>query len=245
MILRERSFPHALGSVALLILTLTSASAQNAPVQTGTVHCQGIDVISDELASSDAEEYCRYAVDERKKVDKYWGATWQDPIRIYVSSGFAIARSLVTNGGAPGKIEMPLARVRDKTGPLLHEIVHNYAPNQNRFLQEGLGVYLQDRMGGNPGFPNFGQHLHSLARRSLSSVSSLERLNEVRFPQPLSTVIPERAAYLLAGSFVRFLIERYRLPQFRALYDSGDYEKAYRKSLQALENEWRSNLGKY
>jgi len=167
MILTERTLLHALGSVALLVLAVESASAQDPSAQSGTVHCDGIDVISDELKPSEAERYCRYAVAEREKVEKYWGATWQDPIRIQVRSAFAIARSLVTNGGAPGNIEMPLARVRDKTGPLLHEITHNYAPNQNRFLQEGLAVYLQDRMGGNPGFPNFGQNLHALARRSL------------------------------------------------------------------------------
>jgi hypothetical protein len=125
---------------------------------------------------------------------------------------------------------------------LLHEITHSYAPNANRFLQEGLAVYLQEQLGGNPAFPNFGRKLHVLASSVLSSVRSLQTLDRVRFPQPLSTVIDERIGYLLAGSFVEFLIEKHGLPQFRTLYESGDYEKTYQKSLQVLEKEWRSNI---
>ena len=226
MTFEGRSLPYALGSVASLVLVVASAAAQSASVQRGTVGCQGIEVVSDELTRPEAEKYCRYAVGERKKVEQFWGATWREPIRIQVSSSYSIARSLVTNGGNPGNIEIPLSTVRDGRSALLHEIVHNYAPNANRFLQEGLGVYLQERMGGNAAFPNFGRKLHVLAGGALSSVGSLENLNNVRFPQPLSTVMLERTAYILAGSFVEFLIEKHGLPQFRTLYESEDYEKS-------------------
>jgi hypothetical protein len=47
---------------------------------------------------------------------------------------------------------------------------------------------------------------------------------------------------LLAGSFVRFLIEKRGLPEFRTLYESGSYEQAYQQPLEALEKAWRSNL---
>jgi len=48
---------------------------------------------------------------------------------------------------------MPLPRVRENTGGLLHEIVHIYAPHDNRFLAEGLAVYLHATLAGNPAFP--------------------------------------------------------------------------------------------
>lgn len=239
---KGRSLLYALGSVTFLVLVPESGVAQSVSVQEQSVGCQGIEVVSDELRRPEAEKYCRYAVGERKKVEQFWGVTWREPIRLQVSSSYSIARSLVTNGGNPGNIEMPLSRVRDGRGALLHEIVHNYAPNANRFLQEGLAVYLQERIGGNPAFPNFGQKLHVLAGAALSSVSSLENLNNVRFPQRLSTVMLERTAYILAGSFVEFLIEKHGLPEFRTLYESGDYEKAYQKSLRVLEKEWRQSL---
>ncbi|MBI2088530.1 MAG: hypothetical protein HYT78_07275 [Deltaproteobacteria bacterium] len=139
-------------------------------------------------------------------------------------------------------MEMPTQRVRNNDGALLHEIVHIYAPNDNRFLAEGLAVYLQDKMGGNGAFPNFGRNLNVSARQRLSEVNSLTRLNSVQTPRPLSTVANERTAYILAGSFVAFLIEKYGLPHFKTLYETGDYGTVYGKSLQVLEKEWRSAL---
>jgi len=237
MFFERRSLLCPLCIVALSVLAVRCAS-----VQRGTLGCEGIQIVSNELTLAEAQDYCRYAVSERKKVEEFWGATWKEPIRIHVSSAYRIARSLVPNQGNPGYIEMPLGRVRDNRGALLHEIVHNYAPNSNRFLQEGLAVYLQDRMGGNPAFPNFGENLRVLARDQISSVTSLARLNNVRFPQPLSTVMPERTAYILAGSFVGFLIEKYGLAQFKSLYQTEDYGKVHGKSFEILEKEWRSAL---
>jgi hypothetical protein len=139
-------------------------------------------------------------------------------------------------------MEMPLRRVRDNTGALLHEIVHIYAPNNNRFLAEGLAVYLHTKLGGNPAFPNFGEDLRRSAARALSEVKSLEKLNSVRTPRALSSVMDETTAYVLAGSFVGFLIERYGLPQFRSLYETENYEQVYGRSFDTLEKEWGLNL---
>jgi hypothetical protein len=226
----------------LWMVALSAFAVQCAATLKGTFGCEGIQVVSDELTVPEAEAYCRYAASERKKVEAFWGATWQEPIRIHVSRAYRIARSLVPNQGNPGYIEMPLGRVRDHRGALLHEIVHNYAPNRNRFLHEGLAVYLQDRLGGNPAFPNFGANVHVFARERIASVTSLARLNSVRFPQPLGTVMPERTAYGLAGSFVGFLIEQYGVPPFRTLYETGTYDEGYGKSLEMLETEWRASL---
>jgi hypothetical protein len=124
----------------------------------------------------------------------------------------------------------------------LHEIVHIYAPNNNRFLAEGMAVYLHAKLGGNPAFPNFGEALRRSAVRSLPRVQSLESLNSVRTPRPLGTVIDEKTAYVIAGSFVGFLIETYSLPAFRNLYETESYKKVYGKSLDALEREWRLTL---
>jgi hypothetical protein len=52
----------------------------------------------------------------------------------------------------------------------------------------------------------------------------------------------EKTAYILAGSFVGFLVERYGLARFHRLYATEDYETVYGKSLETLETEWRSSL---
>jgi hypothetical protein len=67
-------------------------------------------------------------------------------------------------------------------------------------------------------------------------------LNSVRTPHPLGTVMEEKTAYILAGSFVGFVIERYGLASFRSLYETGNYQQVYGKSLGTLEKEWRVSL---
>lgn len=205
--------------------------------------CGNIQILSNELTAKEAEAYCLYAAGERKKVEAFWGPSWREPIRIHVDRSYQVSRALVpAYEGNRGFMEMPLRRVKDNTTASLHEIAHIYAPNDNRFLAEGLAVYLQDKMGGNPAFPNFGKELHALARGRLSQVSSLDTLDRVRTPRRLSSVVDEQTSYILAGSFVAFLVETYGLQMFRSLYARGDYEGIYGKSLSVLENEWRLSL---
>jgi hypothetical protein len=117
-----------LSAVALVVL-----AAQCAPMLRGTFTCDGVQVLSQELTLADADAYCRYGVRERQKVEEYWGPTWTEPIRIRVSSEYRISRALVpAYQGNRGFLEMPSRRFGDKTGALLHEIVHIYAPHQNR-----------------------------------------------------------------------------------------------------------------
>jgi len=228
---------------ALCVVALAVFAAQCAPMLRGTFTCEGVQVLADELTLPEAEAYCRYAVGERQKVEGFWGATWSAPIRMHVSSAYRISRALVPGHlGNRGFLEMPLQRARENTGALLHEIVHIYAPHHNRFLAEGLAVYLHATLAGNPAFPNFGEDLRRLAVRGLSGVKSLEALHSVRTPRPLGTIMDEKTAYILAGSFVGFLIERYELTLFRSVYEMENYEKVYGKSFGTLEREWRLSL---
>jgi hypothetical protein len=227
----------------LRVVTFAVFAVQWVPVLGSTTTCEGMQVLSDELTSTAAEAYCRYAVQERQKVEAFWGATWRESIRIHVSSTYRISRALVPGYfGHRGLLEMPLHSARENTGALLHEIVHIYAPNTNRFLAEGLAVYLHAKLAGNPAFPNFGVDLRRLAVRGLAGVESLDALNGVRTPQRLGTVMEEKTAYILAGSVVGFVIERYGLASFRRVYETGNYEEVYGKSLGTLEQEWRVSL---
>ena len=227
----------------LSIAALSLLVLQCATVQKSTFNCGDVQILSVELRAWEAERYCRYAVGERKKVEAFWGATWKQLIRIHVDSSYRISRALGPGYfGDRGFMKMPLRRARRNNGALLHEIVHIYAPNSNRFLAEGLAVYLQDKIGGNPSFPNFGKPLPVLARERLSEVGSLNILNAVRTPTPLSSVAENRTAYILAGSFVCFLIEKYGLPKFRELYATEDYKRVYGKSLRTVEIKWRAQV---
>jgi len=224
---------------ALLIAISSAASA--APAVAAT--CENVEILSDQMTAREAQTYCSYAVSERQKVERFWGATWKEPIRIHVDRTYRISRALIpAYRGNRGFMEMPLRVVRSNESALLHEIVHIYAPNGNRFLAEGLAVYLHHKLAGNVAFPNFGKSLDSEARALLPQVDSLAGLNAVRTPERLGNVVPEQSAYVLAGSFVGFLIEKQGLPQFMKLYESGSYESAFGKPLEALERDWRGAL---
>ena len=238
------AFPSAKATRLLLYGITVSACwillSQCAAMGKTDSSCDTIRIVSNDLTLVEAEQYCHYAIGERRKGEGVWGTTWTETIHIDVDDRYKISRALTTK--TRGFMEMPLNGVRAQRGALLHEIVHVYAPNTNRFLAEGLAVYLQQQLGGNPAFPNFGKDLRELARTRLSKLSSLEPLNNVRTPRPLRTVMQEQTAYILAGSFVGFLIENYGFGMFRNLYEVGSYDSVYGKNLTALETEWRIDL---
>ena len=49
-------------------------------------------------------------------------------------------------------------------------------------------------------------------------------------------------SYTLAGSFVRFLIERYGVERARRVFPTGNFKEVYNKSLVELEGEWKGFL---
>jgi tetratricopeptide (TPR) repeat protein len=52
-------------------------------------------------------------------------------------------------------------------------------------------------------------------------------------------------SYTLAGSFCRFLIDRYGMRRFRRLYRTGDFRRFYNKDITLLIGEWRRSLERY
>jgi len=227
-----------LKALVLAVLIATPAAAQIA------ADCGSVRILASDLREGQAMDYCKYAIAERAKVEAFWGPTWTDVIRIRVDAKYQLSRALVPGHfGNRGFMEMPLRRVTRNNGALLHEIVHIYAPHENRFLAEGFAVYLQAKLGGNTSLPNEGELLAKLARRHLPKPEIMEQLNAVKTPVPLGKgIMDDMTAYILAGSFVAFLIEKHDLAKFRVLYDGGSYEAAYGKPFAALEREWRGEL---
>jgi hypothetical protein len=172
-----------------------------------------------------------------------WACFAVPDLRVFVADDYRISKSLVPAWyGHRGHMEFPARRVAAGKAAIAHELVHVLLPNGNRFLAEGLAVYLQAKIGGNPAFPNFGQPLHELARSRLREMvrefrhgdpTSLDRINladldEIATPGPLALKVGQdlygedrrgqAALYPLAGSFVEFLIEARGMEKFRTLY---------------------------
>lgn len=205
----------------------------------------------DDIAEDRARDFATQLAEERRRVRDWWGPTYEDTIRIRISGDVSVAMALVPAWrGNPGLMDVPTASAQRGNTASLHEIVHIYAPNGNRFLAEGLAVHAHDFLGGISAFPNFGQDPHVLAQRVAPDHSVLA-LDRFATPRPLG----DRGTYIVAGSFVRFLIERYGMERFRLLYaltpltsyrrDAGDparWSPVYGKTIEELEREWRAFL---
>jgi hypothetical protein len=164
-------------------------------------------------------------------------------LKIIVSGEYSISKSLVPAwSGRPGYMEFPTWRVASRKAAILHELVHVFFPNGNRFLAEGLAVGLQASLGGNPAFPNFGKPLHrNVCERLLKKMSPtsgddplglgqvhLAELDLIPTPNPLTMRVGAESygedkrgqsfVYPIAGSFVQFLLETRGVERFRSLY---------------------------
>jgi hypothetical protein len=103
-------------------------------------------------------------------------------------------------------------------------------------------VHLQDSIGGNPAFPNFGKPLHGNVCERLLEMTPhnsgedplglgqihLAELDLIPTPNPLTLRVGgelfgedqrgQAFVYPIAGSFVQFLLETFGVERFRSLY---------------------------
>ncbi|MGE0747473.1 MAG: hypothetical protein AB7K86_19590 [Rhodospirillales bacterium] len=190
------------------------------------------------------------------KVCAWWGPSFDGVWRVEIDAGRGPSMALVPAWrGDRGRMLFRAGAVRAGRAAVVHEVVHVFAPNANRFLAEGLAVYAHEHLGGVAAHPNFGDDLHRAARPF--AAAEIAALDRIATPQQLGTdTLDEKSAYLVAGSFVRYLIETHGLAAFRRLYeatpltpgtrDAGRPERwqaVYGVGLDRLAAEWRATVG--
>jgi hypothetical protein len=146
-----------------------------------------------------------------------------------------------------GIVSLSISHIRDNSAPIIHEVVHILTKHKhNSFFSEGLAVYFQERFGGSSGFPNFSVPLDELVRNHENQLLHLSQLkNDNRIFDQVGTEL-RRIAYLEAGSFFNYLVEKYGEQKLADLHNSEslNYKKVYGKNIQELENDWKSYLFK-
>jgi hypothetical protein len=139
-------------------------------------------------------------------------------------------------------IFVPIFHVRDRSAAIIHEVTHIIAKHENNsFFSEGLAVYFQERFGDFNVFPNYSVPLDDLVRNYKSQLMSFAKLksNKMIFGQ-IGTE-RRRIAYIEAGSFINFLIEKYGEKKLADLHNSKslNYKEVYGKEIEKLEIEWK------
>jgi hypothetical protein len=172
-----------------------------------------------------------------------WSPSPPTELQIFVSDDYKISKSLVPAAlDRRGRMEFPAWKAIAGEAAIVHELVHVYFPNGNRLLAEGLAVYLQAEIGGNPVFPNFGKPLHEMARELLIEMIAeftgensigleklhLADLDKIATPSPLrlrvgrdlydNNPVGQAHIYPLAGSFVQFIIDSHGTDKFHAVF---------------------------
>jgi len=177
--------------------------------------------------------------------------------------------------GHRGQMEFAASRAKDGKAAILHELAHVHAPNQARFLTEGYSIYLEELIGNIQAYPTFGDSIEkatkALNASALSAVKmdlfdavSTQHDHEIGNSVGLETALPGAPntpaasdrltyAYLISGSFVKYLINGYGLSKSKTLYelspltpgvatptDPTRYQNVYGNSLAQLETEWRN-----
>ena len=144
-----------------------------------------------------------------------------------------------------GIISFSISHIKDKSAPIIHEVTHILANHKyNNFYSEGLAVYFQERFGENHGFPNFSTSLDTLVKSYKNQLLNISQLhNDNKIFEMLGSE-QRKIAYIEAGSFIHFLVEKYGEKKLADLNNSSslNYKKIYGKELNALETEWKNHV---
>lgn len=248
-------------AIVLLLFMVVATYAASEKIET-----EHFEITYEDISPEMAQMFSEKAEKAFSNVTSYLEKTYKYKIRIKISDEYEMpfvtketvmlipASSIRGDAGGPPEIA--------GRGPsLAHEITHIVAPSKHmvaarrqyrgrgapraqkpdRFLDEGLAVYTQEKFGEYKAIPNMGKDVHQLTAKYIKkeSIIPLKEVEEVRMSSLKDDNLNLRLlAYLEEGSFVRYLIEKYGLKDFMTMYEGKSYKKVYNKSFDELETEW-------
>jgi hypothetical protein len=240
-------------AVAFLILCLFPLSGGATANNLTTPHFA---VAYDDIDGKTARDFAHGAETAYSAIVDYLGRHSSRPIRLTI--GKHILFPLYDRDS--GEVFVPANRVREymdistrirKRGPgLMLVLTPVIAPSANRqwgdFVETGLRVFLQEKLERSDiqSFPTMGRDLHEETAALASDYGRLIPIAEVEKARTWRTKLTRtrRLAYLEAGSFVRFLIERHGLEKFLRWYDGGQFDEVYQRKLAEMEREWGERI---
>jgi len=168
-------------------------------------------------------------------------------IRYFVSSQVEISHSTWRS------VYLPLTKVKNRTAPYLHETTHVLAPCDScpMWFSEGLASYVQsyvsEHTGGYDGgiFTRGGNRgIDRDARRWLASERGKAVISFIGahgVPPDIDSDRMNVAApfYVMAQSFVKFLVEHATPEKARAVFDAQDFDAELQSATGKTAGEWK------
>ena len=236
-----------------LIILLALSLVHSQPAYAADCTPKSISISAPSLSGGDENDFLDRFRRAYKKACTWWGNGWSGPIRIEIEDSRGASMALIPGWrGDRGTMIFRTFIVRRSASAILHEVVHLIAPNGNRFLAEGMAVYAHEHLDGQRAYPNNGRDLHRAARE-YAEPDKVVALSNFATPSRLRMAsLDQRESYLVAGSFVRYLVETHGIEKFRALYaltpiapgnrraggTPARWQKIYGKSINVLARDW-------
>lgn len=223
----------------LMILLFGCVSTQKVAIKGGQIT---VSTSLNNISQADINRVKKEAEVALNNVCPLLGIKWNKRIKIQIVEGG------ICNAYG-GVVSLPLRHVQNKTAVVVHEVTHIVAKHSdNRFFSEGLAVCFQQRFGEDRGFPDFGGPLHILANSYIESQQFIP-LSNLKYNNDIFRAVgthKRKIAYVEAGSFFGFLLEKYGEQKLSTLHNSWflNYKNVYGKSIKELEAEWKDFISK-
>ena len=171
----------------------------------------------------------------------------KDKIEYFVHSRREASHTITTYH--PRKYMYPvifLTFAAEKRAPYVHETVHIIAWDWNTlWIKEGLAVFLNDKLGGYPAFPNFGADIDEFAKSNINSRQALNLIGQNGVPR-FSDSMERRLFLVFSGPFVKYLEANLGIEKLMEIYVAKDTQKAFAektgKTLDVWKKDWIDSL---
>lgn len=168
----------------------------------------------------EAEKIAKLLEEGIESTEEYLGVLIGKPVEFYVKSGDFVSYSTDE--------EVVLSGMKEKKSPYLHEIVHLAAvpgSDNNIWLIEGLAVYLNEKLGGFPCFPNGRipvDRYAGLKYQKLNYFLDEFKFTDVKRDYNFKSQYARAAFYGFCGSFVKYLDEKIGTKGLMEIYRQED-----------------------
>lgn len=148
--------------------------------------------------------------------------------------------------GARGtSVEDPLGygfHINDEDFPhpvMKHELAHALTADWHPILKVSLSIGMHEGIAVAADWDEgkLTAHQWSQAMQQLEIAPKMSQIMGIGFWGQASS-----QSYTLAGSFVRFLIEKYGIEKAQRVFPTGNFKEVYNKSVAELEGEWKGYL---
>lgn len=181
------------------------------------------------------------------QAESHVDATHSAPIRVLIDPDKHTPTQIRSTIFVPeGRVRSRLddGTIVDGDFGIVHEITHvlarsAYREERNRFYDDGLAVYLQNRFGPPKNYPNFGQDLHVATATLAATYGGLLPLQAADQARRV-TDNPDlrRLGYLQLGSFTAYLIENFGIDAYFRIYHGASLDAVTGAPRAELEQRW-------